>query len=301
MKPGKALQFGLALAAASLTAAGCARDLATGALRGPASSASASASLALGRAGPLAAATEPPTLRFRSFHGGNLPPRTEAKACKALPENLRGLFYEHFLYYVDRHGKQVGVNEALAFARLLARAWDDSRGNPANAVDGRANGNALAASRFVTDNLGREARDSRAQSSLESRNIVLRSPRIHMDRQTRFGLLKASATQLASPGAKAVLDEIQGLALRNPDAALDRCGAEWMYVDAERALKHALVDTARCKPGTAPDGEVRCFARWVTLCPNLGLTLGLLRDAAPAGKRPGRTACAEAFRSLIPR
>ncbi len=245
----------------------------------------------------MADSTEPATVRFRSFYGGNLPPRKESRACKALPDNLRGLFYEHFIYYVDRHGRRIGPAEARRFSRLLARAWADSRGNTVNASDGRSNGNDISASRFVTDNIRRDARDNRAVASLESRAIILRSPRIKMDRKARFGLLKASVTQLADPRARTALAEIQALALRNPDAAVDRCGSEWMYADPDRALKAALVASARCKPGAASEGEVRCFAQWVTLCPNLNLSLALLK----AGGAGGKAICAEAFDSLISR
>lgn len=113
--------------------------------------------------------------------------------------------------------------------------------------------------------------------------------------------------QLKDPNASAELKE---RAKAGIDSALWHCGTRFLFkegyqgAEGEKALREAMQSIAYCDSGARrPDvknvNQMRCFAKWVTLCPALNLDIGLMNPDSYFATRHAAPLCKETFKKLI--
>ena len=93
------------------------------------------------------------------------------------------------------------------------------------------------------------------------------------------------------------------------DLALMYCGTRFMFVEgAEKdslQLQNAMASIAYCKLGNSYNGygsnaiDEKCFAAWVTLCPNLNLDIATLTPLSYFQTRNTPAVCESTFKRLI--
>lgn len=97
-------------------------------------------------------------------------------------------------------------------------------------------------------------------------------------------------------------------ASRGRKAALWHCGTRFLFQEGgvpegEKALEEAMASIAYCEFGkgdSAPTKDnMRCFGRWVTLCPALNLDIALLNPNSYFATRKTAPLCLATFQKLI--
>lgn len=112
--------------------------------------------------------------------------------------------------------------------------------------------------------------------------------------------------ELADPKAPPAMKE---RARKGLQKALWHCGTRFLFKEGQqgeagaKALEQAMASIAYCdagqaKPDLNSDAQMKCFARWVTLCPALNLDIAILTPDSYFATRHAAPLCQATFRKL---
>ncbi len=225
----------------------------------------------------------------------------ERLCSRVVNPQLRNLFFEIFTNYLANNPNS-NVQTAIArFSKVMAMAMKESAGVPAVIADMRLNGSALSMRLYSADNRRRE-RGTTYRSSLSSQRTLLANKSIRFNQQTNFGLLQMSADRMMPVFLGNIIarmhPELKQLAASNPSELYDRCGASWGYHDDRSEVEREYFELTKCDPSYRSAAGVKCFGRWMMLCPTMNVSLALATTDRYFQTRNVKPVCAASFKVL---
>ncbi len=232
-----------------------------------------------------------PVARMRAMSG----------CIKGVNPRARDLFFEVFSNLVVEYPK-MNVELAVArFSKILAMSMKESSGVSAMATDMKLRGSRLSLQSFVQDNRGREWGE-KYRSTLDTYHKLIDSKSITFNHQTNFGLLQMSADRMYPNFLGDIIQrmapELKALAARDPQQLYQQCGAVYMYHDEPDAVIAEYATLASCDVDYRTTDGVKCFGRWMMLCPNMNISLALATTNRYFQTRKAVPKCADSFRVL---
>jgi len=225
----------------------------------------------------------------------------ERLCSKGVNPQLRNLFFEIFTNYLANHPNSDVQTAITRFSKVMGMAMKESAGVPAVIADMRLNGSALSMRLYSADNRRRE-RGTVYRSSLASHRTLLANKSIRFNQQTNFGLLQMSADRMMPVFLGDIIarmhPELKQLASTNPSELYDRCGASWGYHNDRSEVEREYAELTKCDLGYRSVSGVKCFGRWMMLCPTMNVSLALATTDRYFQTRHVKPVCAASFKVL---
>lgn len=227
--------------------------------------------------------------------------RANASCIKGVNKQARDLFFEIFANLIVEYPK-MNVELAVArFSKILAMGMKESSGVSAMATDMKLRGSRLSLDSLTKDNRGREWGEVN-RSTLATYHKLIDSKAITYNFQTNFGLLQMSADRMYPNFLGDIIGrmapELKSLAARDPEQLYRQCGAAYMYHDEPEAVIAEYAELASCEIDYRTVSGVKCFGRWMMLCPGMNVSLALATTNRYFQTRKAVPKCADSFRIL---